>query len=231
MSNERSEPERALKSWPSRNLEQLLDDLGALGLRWKAGEPVRLPNVTVHLRSGRDVPGWVLDLHADRHGARTLILRSLGDHHAAQLDVAHIPFGAIEAVTVQDIVSLDKPPGDVVEAVTRTELQQRLVDAYEAIAQAVGTPIELELEDGEDNARNEPLDWLLKHVRRAIVEVAAEDPRSADSLRGKVKKLRLATGLHHHLVFADGVLIFTTPIAWNSRSTFDSLKRELAALL
>lgn len=229
--NERTESERALKSWPSRNLEQLLEDLAALGVRWKAGEPVRLPQVVFHLRSGRDLPGWVLDLHADRHGGRTVLVRSTGDHHAAQLDIAHVPLGNVEALTVQDIVSLDKPPGDVIEAPTRVELQRRLVEAYEIVAQKVGTPIELEIEDGEDSARNEPLDWLLKLVQRAIVELTTEQPRAADALRGKVKKIRLSVGLHHHLVFADGTLHVTTPSAWNSRSPYESVKRELAALL
>jgi hypothetical protein len=174
----------------------------------------------------------VLDLHRDRSGTRTLLLRSLGTqpHLPAELDVAHVPWSAIEAVTVHDVASLGLPPDPAPgDALTRAELERRASALKEVLAQRVGTPIDLVFEATDDDAL-EPLGWLLGMVEQVLLELLGHEP-FANSMRGRVKRLKLGVGLHAHLVFADGVLTINTPAEWNERATPEALTRELEALL
>lgn len=229
--HERTDAERALRAWPLRPLDQLLDELALLGQRWKRGEPVRLPRVTVHLRSGRELSGWVLDVHLDRLGSRTVLLRSLGPQGVAEVDVAHVPGASVEAVVVHDLVALDRPPEHGAGAPTRDDVHRHLLAAQETLAAAVGTPLEIELAltDADDDL--EPLDWLLQHATEVLAAIARRDALAAGALRGRVQTLRLAVGMQPLTAFADGVLSITTPASWNRRTDRDSLTRELEALL
>jgi len=229
-SRDRTDAERALQRWPSRSLEQLFDDLSLLGRRWREGEDVRVPRVTVLLRSGRELTGFVLDVYGDRNGGRTVLLRSPAAAQPAGVDVTHVPWATVDAVTVHDVASWDKPPADAPPPPTREELVSRAAAASEALAEKVGTPIAFELELGDDDVALEPLDWLLRLARTTLLEVAAR-PAAADALRGRVKQVRLALGIQPLTAFVDGALVITTPAAWNKRTTADSLKRELEALL
>lgn len=229
---DRSELERVLKTWPSRNLEQLLDDLSHLGRRWRSGEPVRLPRVTVTLRSGTQFVGEVLDLHQDRSGTRTVLvhLTGRGPHLPSELDVAHLPWSAIDAVTVHDVGSLARPPDALIRSVSsKEELLRRAANVTEAVAQKVGTPIPIVF-DGLSEENLEPLGWLLGLLEDVALELA-ERPDFADAMRGRVKGVHLGVGRHAHLVFSDGVLTLSTPMAWNDRASPQSLKSELEALL
>lgn len=227
---DRTEAERALQRWPSRNLEQLFDDLSHLGRRWKDGEAVRVPRVTVHLRSGRELVGFVLDVHGDRNGGRTVLLRSPAAAHPSGVDVTHVPWANVDALTVHDVAAWDKPPADAPPPPTREELLARAAAASEALAQKVGTPIAFELELGDDQALLEPLDWLLALARAALLDVAST-PSVAGAIRGRVKRVRLAVGIQPLTAFADGGLLITTPVAWNKRATAEALHRELEGLL
>lgn len=227
---ERPEAERALQRWPSRNLEQLFDDLSQLARRWKDGEDVRVPKVTVLLRSGREVSGFVLDVHGDRSGGRTVLLRSQAAAHPSGGDVTHVPWAVVDAVTVHDVGTWDKPPADAPPPPTRDELHSRAEAAAEALAEKVGTPIAFELALGDDDAHLEPLDWLLRLARATLLDVA-KDLSKADALRGRVKRVRLAVGIQPLTAFADGALVITTPLAWNKRATPEALRAELSALL
>lgn len=222
---EKPDVAKTLKSWPSRNLEQLVEDLSALGGRFRQGEAVRLPRVSVWLRSGQALSGRVIDLHHDRSGTRTLLLQT-GAHDT--VDVAHVPWASIEAVTVHDLESIDRAP-DTGSKTTREQLSQHLANVSEALAQKVGAPIDIEMYPSSDEEL-EPLDWLLNLSEEVLLDLV-QDQRIADGLRGRVKKIRLSTGIAGTLVFADGVLSFSTPIAWNKRTSRESLKRELEALL
>jgi hypothetical protein len=227
-----TELDRALKAWPSRNLEQLVEELAHLGQRWRAGESVRQPRVSVVLRSGVVLGGVVLDLHHDRSGTRTLLLRELGHatHLPEALDVAHVPWGSIEALTVHDVSSLGRPPESVpISSASRAELERKAANVTEALAQKVGTPIDIKLElTGDDE--NEPLAWLLALVEDVVLDLA-QGQHFADAMRGRVKQLKLGVGRHSHLAFIDGVLGIITAMAWNDRTTRESLRRELEALL
>lgn len=227
---DRTDAERALQRWPSRNLEQLFEDLAELGHRWKEGDEVRVPRVTLFLRSGREVTGFVLDVYGDRAGGRTVLIRSPAAAHPAGVDVTHVPWATLDAVTVHDVAAWDRPPADAPPPPTREELLARAASATEALAEKVGTPIAFELELGDDEAALEPLGWLLRLAQRVLLEVAAA-PASADALRGRVKAVKLALGIQPLTSFADGSLIITTPSAWNKRATAQSLRRELEALL
>ncbi len=226
MISDRTDGERALKAWPSRNLEQLVDDLAQLGRRWRAGEPVRVPKVTVWLRSGATVTGEVVDLHQDRSGTRTLVLRQ-HTGEPAQVDVLHLAWPALDALTVHDLGTLDKPPETLAASPTRAQLERHAADVTEALAQKVGTPIAFVLEPAE---QVEPLDWLLRQVEEVLLELT-QDQRFADAMRGRVRQLKLGLSVNAGLVFADGVLTFTTPTAWNKRTSREALERELRALL
>ncbi len=226
MISDRSDGERALKAWPSRNLEQLIDDLAHLGRRWRSGEPVRVPRVSVWLRSGATAQGLVMDLHQDRSGTRTLILRSQ-TNEPTEVDVIHLPWSVIDGVTVHDLAAFDKPPDALLTSTTKLQLERRLANVSEALAQKVGTPIELVIEATEPL---EPLDWLLTQIEEVLLELTS-DRRFADAMRGRVRRIKLGLGVNSGLVFADGTLTFTTPTAWNKRTGRESLERELRALL
>jgi hypothetical protein len=226
MISDRTDGERALKAWPSRNLEQLVDDLSQLGRRWRAGEPVRVPRVSVWLRSGVTVMGEVVDLHQDRSGTRTLIVRAQ-TAEPAEVDVLHLNWAAIDGLTVHDLANLEKPPEALATTTTRAQLERRASDVTEALAQKVGTPIAFVLEATD---ALEPLDWLLRAVEEVLLELA-QDQRFADAMRGRVRQIKLGLSVNSGLVFADGVLTFTTPTGWNKRTSREALERELRALL
>jgi hypothetical protein len=226
MISDRSDGERALKAWPSRNLEQLIDDLAHLGRRWKSGEPVRVPRVTLWLRSGATAQGLVMDLHQDRSGTRTVIVRSQ-TNEPTEVDVVHLPWAVIDAITVHDLAAFDKPPDALLTSTTKLQLERHLANVSEALAQKVGTPIELVAQAAD---QLEPLEWLLTQVEEVLLELTT-DQRFADGMRGRVRRITLALGVNSGLAFADGALTITTPTAWNKRTGRESLERELRALL
>src|SRR5437868_2360828 len=127
--------EKVLRELTARNPERLLEELGDLARRIRAGEALRRPRVTLHMASARDLSGFVLDV-AHENGATAVLL-----HTPPEWNVAHVPLKGIEAVTVHDVLGLSRPPSDAAPAPSRLELKRRLIGAESAIAVHIGAPI------------------------------------------------------------------------------------------
>ncbi|HSP80620.1 MAG TPA: hypothetical protein VLQ93_18970, partial [Myxococcaceae bacterium] len=99
--------EKALKELEARTLDELLTRLAELQPLRAKGEPVRLPRVTLHLRSGRELQGFLLELREDPRGGRSVVLHALSaDARRAEPDAIFVRPESIEAITVHDLSSL-----------------------------------------------------------------------------------------------------------------------------
>jgi hypothetical protein len=76
----------------------ILEALRALRERSDAGEDIRPPRVTLHLASGRDVSGWVVDSNE----SAVLLQPAEGRPAAPGPDTLYVEMAALEAVTVHD---------------------------------------------------------------------------------------------------------------------------------
>ena len=95
-----NEAQRLLDRLPARSVRSLLDTLLALRARARVDLDTEVPLVTLYLRNGRSLTGWIIDEAKDPNG-RGLLLHSPGDvPHQPELDLHYVDPGAIDAITV-----------------------------------------------------------------------------------------------------------------------------------
>lgn len=171
---------------PARRARQpvrLLQELVGLAARARAGEPLDAPRVTLHLVSGRDVRGRLLDLSDDAGVRVALIAQETNDRFS--LDVTHVPVTHLEALTVHDAARLGQPTTEI-KVPGKLELRRMVAALNERLA--VG--FKLELEPELDDADLEPISSALSPLEQALrVILSAELGREAFSTIALVRVL------------------------------------------
>lgn len=94
----------------SRTVRNLLIELASLWKRRQSGEEVDLPMVTLHLTSGKDLSGWLMDAGAMEAGATVFLRPNLSLAGAAQSLVVCAEFSRIEAISLKRSNNAPKPP-------------------------------------------------------------------------------------------------------------------------
>lgn len=214
--------EKALEELKARTIEELLSRLAELQPMRAKGEPVRLPKVTLHLRSGRELQGFLLEERSDHRGGKTVVLHAFSsDGRRTEPDAIFVRPEVIEAVTVHDLPSLAQPPKNLPPPPTRLELKRKLAERQAAVAAALGTPLELEV-DWEQVQTPEALSAIDALGTRAfaVLEELTRELLGLEALRTKVRKLRLATGTTAQVRLEQQTLQLTTTLSvmgWQSK--------------
>jgi hypothetical protein len=219
-----SDGEKVLRELTARHPERLLEELGDLARRIRAGEALRRPRVTLHMASARDLSGFVLDV--GHEGNQTTVLL----HVPPDWNVAHVPMKGIEAVTVHDVLGLSRPPADAAPAPSRLELKRRLAGAESSITVQVGAPIVFTLPEALEEEHLEPLGALLPVLSEALENVA-RDETGRLTLQAKVKRVQLAVGEQAHVTLVGDALTVMTAGAHVRRLAPPLLRRAIEAAL
>ncbi|MFT3697888.1 MAG: hypothetical protein QM831_32410 [Kofleriaceae bacterium] len=181
-----------------KDLESHLDEL--------AGSST---SVTLHLESGRDFVGKVLEVVRARQQV-CVVLQS------GRYDASVIPMARIEALTLPDVVKAPAPV--VAEASSHLELKRKA----KALADARMVPIEI----GDGDLA--PLAALFE-VFRGVLERVCADELGRQSLAERVSRVVLRLGTSPSVTLVDRVLTITTSSTERLQAT--RLQAQLDALL
>lgn len=221
----------ALRALAPTSVEELLTELVLLSHRWKKSLPVRRPEVTLHLRTGRDVRGILLDRAERTRGGPTVLVHVLGHGPHPEYDVAYVPVSSIEAVTVHDLPSMGQSTEG--PAPGRMELRRRAAELGGRLAAAVGREMPVEVSfDGapEDDGSGNALAHLLGAVEAVLDNLAADEMARA-ALREKVSRIELKMGMPSGAALDAGKLVLRTavePARWLTR---EELRASIESVL
>jgi hypothetical protein len=225
----------ALRQLPAKGVETVLEELGALRRREKAGEALRIPLVTLHLRTGRDLQGFVLDVVEHRPSSSRLVLlhQPGSDPRRPEYDATYLAASSIEAVTVHDAVSLSKAPADAPAPPSRLELKRQLAALQAELRERLGTPIEVDAQWDSAPDEGEGQRTLADLVSLAGDELRglAKEALGRDALKANVQRIRLNVGKTPGVAVSNGTLAIATTASWPDRMTRDNLKRLLETAL
>jgi hypothetical protein len=220
--------EKALKSLEAQTLEELLTRLAEIQALRAKGEPVRLPQVTLHLRSGRELQGFLLEQREEGRSGKTVVLHALSsDARRPEPDAIFVRAEVIEAITVHDLPSLAHPSRGGPPPPTRLELKRKLAERQASLASALGTPLELEVDWDRISQDPEGLVALDTLSTRAFGELEAltRDVMGLEALRTNVRKLRLEVGSPAQVRREEQTLVLATTVSvmgWMSKEDLHS---------
>lgn len=203
---------RALHNLEAQSIDRVLGELAELAAREKRGEEVRLPPVTLHLRSGRDLRGVVLAI-GSRDGA---VLFQSGED-----DAVHVAPSSIEALTRHEVRSAGRPPMRTEDAPTKLELRRR--------AASLAPPVTIEEGDPDPEARI-ALSALLDEIGEALKGIS-EDAMGREAMAEKIRRVELRLGSGAAVSLSGGTLTLTTTAHWPSRLSGADLRARIESLL
>ena len=154
-----------------QRLERLLEELAAISRRVSKGEALERPNVTLHLGSGRELRGALLDVTSDSGGAVALLLDV---QERFTVDVTHVSVARLEAITVHDALNLYDRAGNAPPAPGKLELRRTFGALGEAL-QASGINLKLELPGAPEERDLEALRDLLEPLRQALEGISSDE--------------------------------------------------------
>lgn len=221
--------EKALAAFEPRPVEQFVDELAQVARQWKRGEAVHRPLVTVHLQSGRDVTGAVLDLFEPRVGGRTLLVSRRAPGRGPDTEVLLVPMAHVEAMTLHE---LPRPAASSATAEPPSPLQLKrkaraLVDQHSAL---LGAPLAVDVGEAGDDAALAALGQALEALGTVLAGICG-DALGRESLKAGVTKFVVVTGATSQVTKQGGEVRVTTAVAAEQRLSADALKTQLEALL
>ncbi len=224
---------KALDALKARGLDEVLDELHGLKQRQRSGLPVRIPAVTLHLRSGRDVYGFVLEVAEDRRAGRMVLLHAPGPElRNPQTDAMYLAAASIEALTLHDVELQDKPveaPAGT-PAPTGLQLKRRFAELSRTLGEPYGGEVPLELSGAPDADGLRALASLADRLVEVMRKLAA-DELGREAVREKVRRIALAVSEGTGASLTGGTLTITTgkpPSRW---PTADELEQSIQSVL
>ncbi|NOK17708.1 hypothetical protein [Corallococcus carmarthensis] len=202
-----------------RSVWEVLEAMSILMRRRNDGLPLNLPQVTLFLRSGREVTGLIREYGEFRQGRGVLLLTSGGYGSRGEgLDVTFVPDGVIEALTLHDATVLDTPAKSMAES-SPMHLRRHLPAMADKLSSVWGTKLTVEFGTAaelEREGNSQPLAWLVERTGEVLSKLATK-PDVGDVLRENVRKVRLFVGDAFGAKLTDDTLDLTTsrrPAAW-----------------
>lgn len=186
------------------------------------------PLVTLHLHSGRDVVGTLLDFFEPRGaGSRTLLLARRACGQGPDTELLLVPVAHLEAVTLHE---LPRPaPATQPEPPSPLQLRRQARAVAEQVSNAAGGAIHVEVAATTDDAS-------LGAVAQALTALAAvasgvcADALGREAFKSAVTRVLVAAGPSSSVTLRDAVLSVTTATSAD-RLTARTLKPLLEALL
>lgn len=210
---------------PPLTVSALLRQLVSLRRRASSGEDVKVPQVTLHLRSGRDVQGKVLDQAAADRGGGVLVQVGVEPRDAVYLD----PHG-VEAITVHEANALEAllapPPSPPTPS--RAVLTQRAEELGNSLSMVLGHAVEVEIawDQVPDGEPMRALAAVMEETANAIREIARDD-MGRQSLVG-VRTLRFNAGRRPSVKLEAGALVSTAALDRGPERTLTSTELRIA---
>jgi hypothetical protein len=137
----------ALGRLTAQSIDAVVDELLALRRRGNAGEGVPTPMVTLHLRSGRDVVGYLLARSNAGAPGEAWLVHVPGAGRGGD-DVAYVPPSAVEALTVHGARQLALAVAALAPVPTRLELSRRAAELGRSLSERAhhGVAVEVDWE-------------------------------------------------------------------------------------
>ncbi|WP_244237810.1 hypothetical protein [Corallococcus llansteffanensis] len=202
-----------------RSVWEVMEAMSILMSRRNEGLPLNLPQVTLFLRSGREVTGILREYGEFRQGRGVLLNTSSRDgSRGDSTDVTFVPDGVIEALTLHDVTVLDTPAKSMPES-SPLHLRRQLPAMADKLSTTWGIPVTAEFGPGTDLEQAstvQALAWLIERTGEVVSGLAAAsdfDP----VLQQKGLKLRLSVGDTFHVRLQGDTLDLITsrhPAAW-----------------
>ncbi|WP_244225076.1 hypothetical protein [Corallococcus sicarius] len=201
-----------------RSVWEVMEAMSILMTRRNEGLPLNLPQVTLFLRSGREVTGILREYGEFRQG-RGVLLNTSGrpGSRTGSADVTFVPDGVIEALTLHDVTVLDTPASSMPES-SALHLRRHLPAMADKVSTAWGMSVTAEFGPGTDLEQAstvQALAWLIERTGEVVSGLAASD--IGPVLREKGLKLRLSVSDTFQVRFKDDTLDLITsrhPAAW-----------------
>ena len=223
--------DKALLGLRARHRDEVLEELGDLSSRSRAGEPVRMPLVTLYVDSGATFTGFILDIEPEPRGGKWLLVHIPGEGSRQPApDVVHLHSEHIVALVIHDATEVGKPPADS-PTPTRLELRRKVEQTQSELAGLLGADVNLEVDWDklpDDGDALWALDYLLKAAFTALKEIAA-DEMGRKALTSKLRTVHLGVGEKAEALLTDGTLRLTSGVAVAARLSAGELKRVLEA--
>jgi hypothetical protein len=223
--------DRTLTDLPAQSVGRLLESLVRLRERRDAGEKLRVPYVTLHLRSGRDVSGFVLKLGTSPGPEVNVLLHAPGsDGRAPDYDALYAPVSAIEAVTVHDVPRLSTAPADAGPAPSRLEVRRRIKELAEALSGALGAPIACTL--GDEVPEGEPMRAVNDTVTDAgeVLRALAGEEMGAKELKERLQSIQFSSSAQPTVELAAGRMTVISATTTVQRMSKEHLRAAIERL-
>lgn len=187
--------EEWLQALPALGVPELLERLAALRERAARHPEVQVPLATFHLRSGRDVTGWLLGRSDPSGRGSGLLIRLAGRERHPPLEVLYVDAASVEAVTLLDVpgsayllsdgkVPPPEPPG-AAPPPSRLTIKRRAEALSQTLSAALDGALRLEvLWDGvpDSGGALRSLAALLEELSEEAGALA-QDPMGKEALR------------------------------------------------
>ncbi len=166
----------ALAKFPARSIETVLGQLMVLRRQANSGEQVQLPCTVFHLRSGRSMRGWLLDLDTERNEQHMLIHTS-DCTHPPKYDVSYVALRDVEAITIENAgvaaVALSfgaVPVAPGTPAPTRMALRRRAEEISASLTD-IKLALMVGLDDDTDDATRHTIGMVLEILGGVLMEI------------------------------------------------------------
>jgi len=222
---------KTLATLRSRNVPELLEELLWIWKRVEKGERLVVPLVTLHLRSGRDVAGFIREIKRDNRG-NWVVLHMPGFERAVREDVMFLGLESVEALTIHDLPALDRAPRDVPEPPGKLEVKRRIGDLKAKVSGLVGYDVACDAlwDHFEDGEPLRGLDDAITQVGRIIEDIANEQ-LGLEALKTHLRAIAFDSGEASAAVREQQTLRVCVGRTPRSRTTEETLKRAIEAAL
>ena len=196
---------------PTESVISLLQRLSDLREQQRSIPEIVLPRVTLHLRSGLDLTGYVLRVGQPVSATEPVVLLHTPgtDPRRTEDDVAYAGASSIESVTVHDAPGL----APKLPAPSKLQLSRRLHTVQEQLAQRTGASpvVEIEWPANLEEEGLRALGSLLAEVEGALTEVVS-DSMGLEAVKAKLRGVKLALAAEEAARWDDGVFFAAAAI-------------------
>ena len=119
------DPLQAFLDWEAKGVDAALYAVLRIAGRQQAGIPLVLPRITLSLRSGRVVSGYVREMLEDRREGRAVLLYSPSESGLPYDEATLVPVGVIETLSILDMPAFGALKRDAVAVPSLLQLRRQ----------------------------------------------------------------------------------------------------------
>lgn len=221
-----TDPLEAFLSWKAYGVGAVINALQRIAGRRGVGIPLRLPRMTLLMRSGRNVSGLLRDVLEDRHEGRILLVHVPRESGMPEEDVVLVPVNTVEAISVHDVPAFGSLGRDAPPTPSLLQLRRRLAALELKLRGHTEASVSVGLALGGQAPSAQELRALGFLAERAheVLLALAEDKTGRAALRAKVQRLQLRVAERSSVSFSDHtleLLIGRHPVDWCTRQELE----------